>query len=256
MRRLGFLLALTAPGAVQAQEVGELVRFVSCPIYRDTDAGRKSGCWLADDLESGERFDVSESPYKPDWGLAVLVEGKVAAEEPENCGSKVLNPVRSSRLDIPCPRHLLPAESYPGRRFVLPPRNILPLFAEREVPPGPYGPRKFYTFFEFDNDFIVYQYDDYLLDQAVAWIRAAKPRKLVVTGFAATTPEDVSGRLLAERPEVAQERANAIAVTLRRMLPDLPVEVKWEVGSKPIDTPDADGIPGQSQRRTEIDVLF
>jgi hypothetical protein len=90
----------------------------------------------------------------------------------------------------------------------------------------------------------------------VAWIRAAKPRKLIVTGFAATEPEEVSGRLLAERPEVAQERAEAMAETLRRMVPDIPVEVRAELAAKPTDDPDADGLPGQSQRRAEIRAVF
>ncbi len=256
MRTLGLLMALIVPMSVEAAEVGEMVRFISCPIYRDTDSGKKSGCWLADDLASGTRYDVSQSPYKPDWNFAVLVEGRVASLETSACGAPVLDPVRTSRLSTPCTRHMLPAENYPGRKFVLPKRNIDPLFVPRKTPPGPYTERVFPVYFEFDKDFLVYQYDDYLIDNAVTWIRAAKPKKLVVTGYAATKPETVSGQQIAERPEVARSRAEEIAETLRRLLPGMAIETKAETGAKVIDEPDADGIPGQSQRRAEIRVLF
>jgi len=250
------ILALAAPLSAQAQEAGALIRFISCPVYRDADFGKKSGCWLADDHESAGRYDVSLSPYKPDWNFEVLVEGRVSDAPPDPCGATVLDPVRTSILPVPCTRHMLPAEGHPGRKFVLPPRNIQPLSVERPVPPGPYRERVFTTYFEFDRDFLVYQYDDYIIQQAETWIRVAKPRKLVVTGFAATEPEMVSGRMIAERPEVAQERAEAIAVTLRRLLPGMTVETQAQIGAKPTDDPDADTIPGQSQRRAEIRAVF
>ena len=47
------LLAIAAPASAQAPV--EIVRFISCPIYRDVDAGRKSGCWLADERETEAR---------------------------------------------------------------------------------------------------------------------------------------------------------------------------------------------------------
>ena len=65
------LLLLTLPAQVEAQ-AAEL-RFITCPVYRDADAGKKSGCWLADNHEDGRRYDVSPSPIKPDWNYAVLV---------------------------------------------------------------------------------------------------------------------------------------------------------------------------------------
>jgi len=260
VRKLAALLAFAAPLAAQAQEArqaGELVRFVSCPIYRDADSGKKSGCWLADDPATGKRWDVSQSPTKPNWDYAVLVEGRVANAPPDPCGASVLDPVRASILPGErCTRHMLPAEGYRGRKFVLPARNIQPLSVAREAPPGPYGERVFTTFFEFDRDFLIYQYDDFIIDHAVTWIRAARPKKLVVTGFAATGPEQVSGRTLAERPEVARERAESIAETLRRLLPGMTVETRWRTGATPVDLPDADTIPGQSQRRAEIRALF
>ncbi len=256
MRTLATLAALALPLSAQAAETGDLVRFVSCPVYRDADSGKKSGCWLATDPQTGKRWDVSQSPYKPNWDFAVLVEGRVSAASADPCGAPVLDPVRTSILPDPCTRHMLPAEGYKGRKFVLPARNIQPLSVARPVPPGPYAERVFTTYFEFDRDFLVYQYDDFIIDNALTWIRAAKPKKLVVTGFAATEPETVSGRVLAERPEVARERAESIAETLRRLVPGLPVETQWEAGAKPTRDPDADTIPGQSQRRAEIRVVF
>lgn len=256
MRRLTALLALCAPLSAQAAETGALVRFVSCPVYRDADAGKKSGCWLADDRASGTRYDVSQSPYKPDWNRAVLVEGRLAAAAGDPCGGTVLEPVRSSILPEPCPRHMLPAEGFPGRKFVLPARNVAPIAVPRPVPPGPFAARTFALFFEFDRDFVLYQYSDFLLDQAVTWIAAAKPERLVVTGFAATGAEEVSGQRLAERHEVAQERAGTVAESLRRLLPGLRIETRTELAAQPVDHPDADGLPGQSQRRVEITAVF
>jgi hypothetical protein len=256
VRLLAGILAVLCAGAAQAQETGQLVRFIACPIYRDTDFGRKSGCWLADDHATGARYDVTQSPYKPDWNHEVLVEGRVSNESPDACGSPVLDPVRTSILPSDCPRHMLPPEGHPGRKFTLPERNIAPLAAGRPVPPGPYGPHTFTVYFEFDRDFLVYQYDDYLIDHAVTWIRAAKPKRLIVTGYAATAPEEVSGRAIAESPEIARARAEAVALTFKRLLPELDIETRWEVDAKVTDEPNADGIPGQSQRRAEIEALF
>lgn len=256
MKTFAYTLALLAPLSAQAAETGQLVRFVSCPVYRDADSGKKSGCWLADNRQSGDRFDVSLSPHKPDWNRAVLVEGRVSSAPPAPCGSTVLDPVRTSVLDAPCERHMLPAEGYPGRKFVLPKRNLDPTSVPRKAPEGPFGPRTFALFFEFDRSFVVYQYSDYLLDKAALWIATAKPKKILITGYAATTPEDVSGQPIAERPEVAAERAAIVAESLQRLLPDLVIETKTELAAKVADFPDADGIPGQSQRRVEISAEF
>ena len=257
MKSLATLVALVASLAAPAQDTGELVRIVTCPVYRDTDAGRKSGCWLATDRESGQRYDVSWSPYKPDWNYAILVEGRVSEEPPTPCGDTVLRPVRTSRLyEIPCTRHMLPAEAYPGRKYKLQGRYIDPLSVPRETPPGPYAQRTFTAYFEYGNDFLIYQYDDYLLDNAATWIRAAKPGKLVVTGFAATDPVEVSGVTLAEPVELARQRAETIAETLRRLVPGIPVETRWQAGTTRSDDPDADTIPGQAERRVEIRAVF
>lgn len=256
MKTLATLIALAAPVSAFAAETGDYVRFVSCPVYRDADSGKKSGCWLADDRAKGQRYDVSQSPHKPDWNRAVLVEGRVSAESSSPCGSTVLNPVRTSILNEPCQRHMLPAEGYPGRKFVLPARNLTPLSVPRKPAEGPFTARTFPVFFEFDRAFVVYQYSDFLLDNAAHWLMSAKPRKVVVTGYAATEPEDVSGSVLAERPEVASERAEIVAESLHRLIPGLTIETRTQLASKPVDLPDADGLPGQSQRRAEIRAEF
>ena len=67
-----------APSPVPA--AGQTLSFVACPIYRDTDAGRKSGCWLADDPNHGQRYDITFGPVKPQVGRAVLVEGVTTSE--------------------------------------------------------------------------------------------------------------------------------------------------------------------------------
>ncbi len=257
MKKLLTLLAFTAPLSAQAQEAGELVSFVSCPVYRDTDQGRKSGCWLTTDAASGQQWDVSHSPYKPNWDYAIFVEGRVSEEGEDACGAPVLEPVRTSRLlDIDCTRHMIPAEGYPGRFFIAPERYITPLARRPEAPEGPFEERTFYAFFEFDRDFLVYQYSDFIVQQAAYWIEAAQPRRLVVTGYAATDPITVSGVELAESPEIAQARAENVALTLSRLLPGMEIVTRWETGSQPMDLSDADTIPGQSQRRVEIKVEF
>src|SRR5690606_26201070 len=106
-----------APAVPAAPETSPELRFVTCPVYRNTDAGRKSGCWLADSPEDGLRYDVTRSPTKPDWNRAVLVEGRVSAGQADTCGGIVLEPVRVSVLDQACPRAMLPAQGYPGVRF-------------------------------------------------------------------------------------------------------------------------------------------
>ena len=244
-------LSLASPG-----NAAEPLRFVTCPVYRDTDAGLKSGCWLATDPATGTQWDVTMSPYKPDWNFAVLVEGVAAEDVSQPCGGPTLDPVRTSRLETPCTRHMLPAEGLPGRKFVLPARNIRPLASPPALPPGPYTDRTFTLFFELDRAFVVYQYGDYLLDQAAHWIRGAKPARLIVTGYAATEPEVVSGTTIAERPEVARERAETVALSLGRLVPELPIETRAEIGAHAHGHADADGIPWQSQRRVEIRAEF
>jgi outer membrane protein OmpA-like peptidoglycan-associated protein len=247
------LLAVAAPAA--AQTPGETVRFISCPIYRDVDAGRKSGCWLADERESGRRFDIGNAPTKPDWNHEVLVEGRIS-NAPDSCGGVILAPVRVSVLPGACTRQMLPADSFRGRPFELPKRNVRPLSEARPAPQPPFVEKSFYLLYDFNRDFIVYQLDDYLLDQAITYIRGAKPRKVVVTGYAATKPAAVSGQNIAENAGIAKRRAESVTEALVRLGVDSrTIETRWKSGAEPIEAPGADGLAEPSRRRVEIRVI-
>ena len=252
MKALAVLALLTAAG----QQTSDEVRFITCPIYRDTDAGKKSGCWLAEDRATGRRYDVSPSISKPDWNHEVLVEGKLAPATTDTpCGGIVLDPVRTSVLPGSCTRQMLPAETYTGRKFVLPKRNVRPLYDPAPAPAGPYGAKRFHLLFDFDQAFLIYQYDDYYLDAMISWIRAAKPRAITVTGYGATTPSTVSGRVIAETPAIARVRAEKIAEALVRLGVDRKIiTVRWQGSARPIDTPEADGLTEPSRRRVDIDM--
>jgi outer membrane protein OmpA-like peptidoglycan-associated protein len=245
---------LTTLALLAAAPPAETVRYIACPIYRDTDAGRKSGCWLADDRETGRRFDVSRAPSKPDWSHEVLIEGRISPDS-GNCGGLVLDPVRASILPGECPRHMLPPEGFAGNRFALPVRNVRPVSEPRPVPAKPWVNRTFSLVFEFDKAFVDYQLDDYLLDQAITYIRAVNPKQVIVTGWAATEPTFVSGRRIAEQPEIARARAELLREALTRLgVPREKLVVRWRTGAQPIDAEGADGLTEPSRRRADIEV--
>ncbi|QAY76416.1 hypothetical protein [Sphingosinicella sp. BN140058] len=255
MRRLLLVLLATLPVSAAGADTAETVRFITCPIYRDTDAGKKSGCWLADDRASGRRFDVSRAPSKPDWNFEILVEGRVAAETRSNCGGEVLEPVRTSVLPTPCPRHMLPAEGFAGNRFALPVRNVRPLSEKRTPPAPPFADKTFHLVFDFDKAFVVYQLDDYLLDQAITWIRGVDPKRVIVTGWAATDPAEVSGRAIAEDPAIARTRAELVGEALRRLgVAADKIELRWKTAAQPVAADGADGLAEPSRRRADIEV--
>ena len=62
--------------------------------------------------------------------------------------------------------------------------------------------------------------------------------------------------MLAEPEDLARQRAETIAETLRRLVPGIRVETRWKTGTSPSDDPDADTIPGQAERRVEIRAVF
>ena len=251
MKAAAVILLIAAAPAAAAPAAQ--VRFVACPVYRDTDAGRKSGCWLADSPEDGRRYDVSPSPTKPDWNYAVLVEGRPAANQADVCGGVVLDPVRVSILPDHCVRAMLPAEGYPGRRFVLPERNVRPLYEPRPPFPQPYKERTYEIPFEFGRSFMVYQLSDYLIDQAVAYALAVHARRVEITGWAATTPTVVSGHRLAEPITLAKARAEAAAQWMTSLgVPADHVVLRWRAGAQAIDMPGADGLTEASRRRVDI----
>jgi hypothetical protein len=232
------------------------LRFVACPIYRDTDSGAKSGCWLATDPATGIRYDVSLSNIKPDWNRSVLVEGIPASDDPEACGATVLRPVRVSVLNDACTRHVLPAEGHAGRKFKLPQRHIEPLDAGYPLPAPPYSNRTFSALFSFGRTFLAYQEDDWLVDQAVTYIRASHPVKVIVTAYSDSTEQVVSGRTLAEPASLARERAEKIALALVRLgVPNSLLHVGWSSHPGDATTDLADGLRAPGRRRVDIEVV-
>jgi outer membrane protein OmpA-like peptidoglycan-associated protein len=207
---------------------GAVKRFVGCPIYRDTDAGRKSGCWLTGDPADGLHYDVTQGRIKPMLGRRVLIEGVVAGKDDELCGGVTLEPVNVSVLPGACKEFLIPAEGYPGRRFVLPAENMQPSTVPRELPPPPYTAREFAIEFELGSDFLVYQYAEMIIEKAALYARASKPRRITITGYAATDPFVVSGETFQEALAVAEARARMIAEALTRLgVPRDILELKW-----------------------------
>lgn len=244
--------ALTAVLGGAAGDTASDLRFIACPIYRDTDAGAKSGCWLVDDPASGIRYDVSRAPSKPDWNAAVLVEGRPSDEAANPCGGMALDPVRTSVLDQPCTRFVLEAEGFPGRKFALPKRNVRPLYEERKGPDRPYAQRTMMIPFDFGKSFIVYQLSDYYIDQAINYALDVQPAQVRVTGYAASTPSMVSGEAIAEPVALAQQRADLVARAL--VLRGVPRDRIIVTTGAPSERDDEafDGLAAASQRRVEV----
>jgi outer membrane protein OmpA-like peptidoglycan-associated protein len=241
-----------APAAVRAAPpASEIKRFIACPIYRDVDAGRKSSCWLATDAASGIRYDIGESPAKPQLGKQVLVEG-VISRDPSVCGGPVLNPVRASVIDRECPRVMLPAEGLPGRRFVLP--EVLPPRAvPRTPPPPPYATREFTIYFEWGSDFLRYQHAEIAIDKALSYLRASRASRVVIRGYADT--DGFSGADLVEPLALARARAEMVAEAFRRLGVAASMLRVRSGGTPPPDALAELGLPGPARRRVEIAVV-
>ncbi len=228
------------------------LRFVACPIYRDTDAGRKSGCWLVDEPAGGVRYDVTAAPTKPDWNHAVLVEGHAAPDAGNPCGGVVIEPARVSVLDAPCTRHMLKAEGFPGRRFALPTRNVRPLYEVRQKPARPFQPGRFTIPFEFGRSFFTYQIADYYLDATINYALDVAPARIAIAGSAQTRAETVSGVVLKEDAALARERAMQVRAAL--ILRGVPAQRIRIVGAMraPLVPEAFDGIASAAPRRADI----
>ncbi len=249
---LSFLIGLTTAATAAAQDIA----FVTCPIYRDTDAGKKSGCWLAESPESGVRYDITQSANKPDWNHAVLVEGRLGEDQTDLCGGVVLAPVRVSVLPEPCVRAMLPAEEFAGRRFVLPPRNVRPLYAARTPAAAPWSTRDFSIPFDFDRDFVVYQNADYLLDQAVSYALDVEAERVEITGLFDDRAREISGTAVQETEEIARLRAERVADWMRlRGVPADRIHLSWRAAASGSDDPAFEGLTEASRRRADIRIV-
>jgi outer membrane protein OmpA-like peptidoglycan-associated protein len=244
-------------------QIGDPVTFVACPTYRDTDAGRKSGCWLADDPGDGTTYDVSLGLVKPQVGQAVLVEGIPTDAPATPCGGTVLSPVRTSVLRDACPRSIIPAEDFPGRPYKSPPEQLKPASEPRMLPPGPYDTKEFTIYFEFGRDFLVYQYSELILEKISLYVKASQAKQVRVEGFAATralTARNGSAlpgnsRQLREEYSLARSRAEMVAEALRRL--GVPADtLRVEARGAPAATQDAElaKLPEVTKRRVVITV--
>lgn len=246
------ILLASATLLVGAKDANDAVRFIACPVYRDTDAGRKSGCWLASDPASGIRYDVTAAPTKPDWNHAILVEGFVEADAGDPCGGTVLGPARVSVLDVPCTRHLIKAEGYAGRRFALPERNVRPLYEARKKPEPPFQEARFTIPFDYQGSFVVYQLTDYYVDATINYALDVQPATIEITGHAQTTPQSVSGETLVEPANLADTRAKVIQQALvMRGVPIDRIRIVDRLPGPFVDTP-FDGLETTVPRRVDV----
>lgn len=256
-RLAGFLTALlTACSAtpINEEEAGNVISFVTCPVYRDTDQGPKSGCWLATDPATGLSYDVGFARSKPFMGHEVLVDGIVDSSEANLCGGIVLRPARTAVLPTRCDEFIIPAEGHTGRRFQLPKEVLQPTDVPRKLPPPPYENREYHIYFSMYSDFPIYQYSEILLEKISLYIRASRPKKVAITGFADTKGLTVSGHWLHEDITMAQRRADKVAEALRRLLvPANIIEEKFSGHPDTIDGGD-EGLLQASKRRVTVSV--
>jgi outer membrane protein OmpA-like peptidoglycan-associated protein len=252
-RRAQALIAIAAI-ALPLFAFAQTVTFVACPIYRDTDAGRKSGCWLADDPRTGARYDVSDALVKPLLGREVLVEGVITQGDANACGGVVMGPVSVSVLNSECKAHLIPAEGHPSRRFVLPAKTLQPINVPRVAPPPPYETREYSIYFELNGDFLLYQHSEVIIDEAVTYIKAARPKRVMVTGYADTQGFDASGQRIRESMDIARARAAMLTEALLRLGVEEKLIVQRTSGNAPDDELTKQGLKHAAKRRAMLRV--
>ncbi|MES1196031.1 MAG: OmpA family protein [Steroidobacter sp.] len=222
---------------LSANAWAETVTFVTCPIYRDTDSGRKSGCWLADDPATQIRYDVSAAPMKPLLGKKILVEG-VVSDDSNACGGTPLRPVRTSILDQACEAVMIPAEGFAGRRFAVPSDAQRPTWEARQLPPPPYITTEFHIFFNHDSDFLVYQHAEIVMEKALLYAKASHAREVQVIGYAVTKPVTASGERFKESIVLARSRAEAVRLSLNRLgIEPAQLKVSWKASGQPVESP-------------------
>jgi outer membrane protein OmpA-like peptidoglycan-associated protein len=246
--------ALLAQCCASAYADGGAVQFLACPVYRDTDAGRKSGCWLATDAATGLRYDVSNAPGKPMTGRMMLVEGIPApAGTADICGGAVLEPVRVAVLEERCQEVMLPAEGYPSKPSVLPKEYLLPLSMPRTPPPPPYSRQSYQIEFSFNDDRLMYQHVETTIERVMLYAVASKARKIVVTGYADMAGFAVQGRRLSEPAALAKARAMAVREALVRLgVPAAGIATAWRGDPQPSDAPA--GLRDVSKRRVVVTI--
>jgi hypothetical protein len=228
----------------------QAVEFVACPVYRDTENGRKSGCWLASDGATGLRYDITDAANKPLVGRMVLVEGEAAGGK-DVCGGVALNPVRVAVLDQPCPEVIIPAEGFPSKPSTLPPEFLQPLGVARKMPAAPYSPQAWQIGFSYNDDRLMYQVVETTIEKAMLYAVASKARSVRVTGYADVKGFEVSGRRLAEPKALAKARAEMVKLALVRLgVPESSIRTEWRTDPQPLDAPPS--LVNASKRRVTV----
>ena len=235
--------------------LAEQVSFIACPVYRDTDAGPKSGCWLANDRDSGATYDIGSGLTKPIGDRAVLVEGisgGTSAEDIQLCGGMVLSPVRVSVLEDSCQPHIIPAEDHPGRVFRPPGELMQPLSVARSLPEPPFENRTFSILFNYNSDFLNYQYSEVILEKVSLYIKASKAARVDIVAYAATEPLWVSNQELRESLDLAKARAGKVQTALLRLGVDASrMHSDWQRQGNPT-VHYAGGLAQETLRRVDI----
>lgn len=230
--KLFFICLMFLASVAGAQQSGERIQFVACPIVRDTAS---VPCWLTRHKGTmfymGIQSDVSAEFQPPLQGHQVLVEGVVGSEQ--ICGGIVLEEIKIStmpELNGSC-NTMLPAED----RYVID-------FNPR--PPGPSGGRlafqanidplpparpsreekTFDLFFDFDRT-VSFRHPRELM-AILEYANDIGASRVEVTGHFASHLLS-NGQVLTESPGAAERRAREIATLLEGAGLDAEFEVHW-----------------------------
>lgn len=252
----GAVLMLLSTAAAAQSLPPDVRNFVSCPIVRDTST---VPCWLSEyDGELyylGIQTDISADFHPPYLGHKVVVEGRIS-DQPRICGGIVLEPVKISvvpELDKNCDT-ILPAED----RYTIdfnprPPGPSGGRLAFQNAPApaqpaaAPEGPRTFTIDYSFDGKVEGRNAGD--LARILRHVQATGATRLKIVGYQSGVLLS-DGTLLAEKPGMAQARAEEAAFLLRTGgLADLSFDISWEQPSV------ADGVNDWEARRTDVIVL-
>lgn len=239
-------LFIAAPIAVAQQQRS----FVACPIVRDT---KTVPCFLAE--YDGELYylgiqqDITSDFHPPQLKHEVLVEGRVA-EGPRVCGGIPLKPLAISvikELNLSC-NTLLPAEpgiEAPPAERPAGPSTHRPV-AEK-LPSTPLtGAHEFTVPYAFDDDYLEFG-SNRIVNEAASYANRIHASSVKVAGYRATTLLS-SGNRMAEKPALAEQRAQDVATVLRG-LGVTNVTVSWKTEAEP-----ADGINDPARRRVTVTI--
>jgi len=237
-----------------AQEQGQRVQFVACPIVRDTAT---VPCWLTryDDTlyYMGIQSDVSADFQPPLQGHQVLVEGVVGSEM--ICGGVVLEDIKVStmpELDGSCNTMLPAEERYVIEVYPRPPgpsggrlafqANIDPPVLEPSV-----GQKTFTLYFDFDKGVTFRQPRD--LTAIMSYAGEINATRVEIQAYYARHQLSV-GQALDENPAVARRRAEQLAELLQGAGLEAEFSVNWSTTPRT-----GNGVEDWRGRSAEVTVI-